>query len=296
MEWFRWWHGTLTDPKFQWVARKSGQSFTAVIALWVALLERASSVTQGDASVTRGDVTGFDCDDHDVLFGLDDGSCALIFGAFLAKGMIVDGVIANWEKRQPKREDSSAERTRAYRERKAKESSATTGDASVTQSDDKKREEKRREKREPNGSVDSDADAPEIDLLGTEIEKVTAETGESDTAALHCPISRIVAAYHELMPINPRVKVLNDKRRRAISARWREASKLECQPFGYSTVRQGLEAWRQFFQVCADSDFLTGKGKPRPGQPPFLADIDFLMSPEGFAKCLENKYHREVKE
>lgn len=296
MDWFRWWHGTLTDPKFQWVARKSGQPFTAVIALWVALLERASAVTHGDASVTRGDVTGFDCDDHDVLFGLDDGSCALIYDAFAAKGMIVESRIAKWEERQPKREDSSAERTRAYRERKAKESSATTGDASVTQSDDKKRVEESREKREPNGSVDSDADAPEIDLLGKEIGKVTAETGESDNAALHCPVSRIVRAYHDLMPSNPRVKVLNDKRKRSIAARWRDASKLDCQPFGYSTVQQGLEAWRKFFIVCSQSDFLTGKAKGKPGQPPFLADIDFLMSPDGFAKCLENKYHREVQQ
>ncbi|MDE1179471.1 hypothetical protein [Paraburkholderia sp.] len=157
MEWFRWWHGTLTDPKFQWVARKSGQSFTSVIALWVALLERASSVTQGDADVTRGDVAGFDCDDHDVLFGLDDGCCARILDAFVAKGMIANGVITNWEKRQPKREDSSAARTRAYRERKAQESSVTTGDAAVTHGDDKKREEKSRENPEPNGSVDSGA-------------------------------------------------------------------------------------------------------------------------------------------
>jgi hypothetical protein len=296
MEWFRWWHGTLTDPKFQWVARKSGQPFTAVIALWVALLERASSVTQGDASVTRGDVAGFDCDDHDVLFGLEDGCCARILDAFAAKGMIAGGVITNWEKRQPKREDSSAERTRAYRERKAKESSVTTGDAPVTQSDDKKREDKSRENLEPNGSVASGAEAPSADLLGAEIGKVTAETGESDNAALHCPISRIVNAYHELMPLNPRVKIINDKRRKSISARWREASKLDFAPFGYSTVQGGVEAWRKFFAVCAESDFLTGKSKAQTGKPPFLADIDFLMSPEGFAKCFENKYHREVSQ
>jgi hypothetical protein len=152
------------------------------------------------------------------------------------------------------------------------------------------------EKPEPNGSVDSDAEAPGVDLLGAEFGKVTAETGESDNAALHCPISRIISAYHELMPLNPRVKIVNDKRRKSISARWREAAKLDFEPFGYSTVRRGLEAWRTFFSVCAESDFLTGKAKAQPGKPPFLADIDFLMSPEGFAKCFENKYHREVKE
>lgn len=287
MEWFRWWHGTLTDPKFQWVARKSGQSFTSVIALWVALLERASSVTQGDASVTRGDVAGFDCDDHDVLFGLDDGSCAKIFDAFVAKGMIANSAIANWEKRQPKREDPSAERTRAYRERKAKESSVTTGDATVTQSDDKSREDKSRENLEPNGSVDSNA----ADLLGDS--GGNGLTGDqSDAAIPACPIQQIVALYHTCMPENPKVRLLDDARKKSIGARWRQAASLGgVGPFGYATGKQGLDAWKKFFEVCADSDFLTGKTQPREGRKPFVADIDFLMSPAGFKKCIENKYH-----
>lgn len=30
------------------------------------------------------------------------------------------------------------------------------------------------------------------------------------------------------------------------------------------------------------------------GKPPFVADIDFIFSPGGFAKTLENKYHRDA--
>jgi hypothetical protein len=291
MDWFRWWHGTLTDPKFQWVARKSGQSFPSVIALWVALLERASSVTQGDASVTRGDVSGFDCDDHDVLFGLDDGCCAQIYAAFAAKGMIANNVITNWEKRQPKREDSSAERTRAYRDRKSKESSVTTGDADVTHGDDKKREEKSRENLEPNGSVDSDAADPMGESGGNGL------TGDQSEAGIPaCPVQQIVSLYHACMPENPKVRVLDDKRKKSIRARWKQAASLDgVGPFGYATGVEGIAAWKKFFQVCADSDFLTGKGKPQQGKPPFFADIDFLMSPDGFKKTVENKYHRDVK-
>jgi hypothetical protein len=290
MDWFRWWHGTLTDPKFQWVARKSGQSFPSVIALWVALLERASSVTQGDASVTRGDVSGFDCDDHDVLFGLDDGCCAQIYAAFAAKGMLANNVITNWEKRQPKREDSSAERTRAYRDRKSKESSVTTGDADVTHGDDKKREEKSRENLEPNGSVDSDA----ADLIEQGREG-NGKTGERVTTNIPaCPAQQIVDLYHECMPLNPRVKVLDDSRKGAIRARWKQAALLNSvKPFGYATGADGLKAWRTFFTVCAQSDFLTGRKPAQPGKKPFFADIDFLMSPKGFAKSLENRYHED---
>lgn len=109
-----------------------------------------------------------------------------------------------------------------------------------------------------------------------------------------CPADEIVELYHKAMPDNPKVRVLNDARRKTIRARWKEAANLSCKPFGYSTRDDGLAAWRNFFEVCAESKFLTGRAQPEPGKPPFVADIDFLMSPAGFAKCLENKYHREV--
>ena len=115
------------------------------------------------------------------------------------------------------------------------------------------------------------------------------------STGLSCPIDKLVALYHELMPLNPRCKVLNKQRRSHIAARWKEASKLDTFPFkgGYDTQAKGLACWREFFAICADSDFLTGKARPAPGRKTFVADIDFLMAPEAFAKTLENKYHRE---
>lgn len=115
-----------------------------------------------------------------------------------------------------------------------------------------------------------------------------------DPDLLPCPVEKLVEVYHASMPVNPACKVINDGRRRAIRQRWREASRLTFKPFGYATQAEGISAWRQFFEICADSDFLTGRIPGRNGAPPFLADIDFLFSPSGFAKALENKYHREV--
>jgi hypothetical protein len=148
---------------------------------------------------------------------------------------------------------------------------------------------------EPNGSVNSGKQSPEIDVVGSEAvdRKVTPESGEP-TTALPCPVGAIVNLYHEHMGGNPRVRVLDDARKKSIAARWKQAAKLDCKPFGYQTQAEGLAAWAKFFKVCAQSDFLTGKAKPQPGKPPFLADIDFLMSPSGFKSCLENKYHREA--
>lgn len=137
-------------------------------------------------------------------------------------------------------------------------------------------------------------------LLGSqeqEQEKEQEQKQEKTTMSpagdhLHCPAERIVDSYHRLMPDNPKCKLINPARRGAIKARWNEAARLTCQPFGYSTVEDGIAAWEKFFAVCAQSNFLTGRASPQRGKPPFLADIDFLTSPKGFAGCLENKYHR----
>lgn len=136
------------------------------------------------------------------------------------------------------------------------------------------REGKGREDLEPDGSVTSGKEPPED--------------------ALRCPVGEIVNAYHDNMPLNPKVKVLNDARKKTIAARWREAARLNAGPFGYASQADGITAWRDFFAICAESKFLTGQAAPQAGKPPFLADLDFLLSPAGFAKALENKYHRDA--
>lgn len=278
MEWFRWWHGTLTDPKFQWVARKSGQSFTTVIALWVALLERASSVTQGDASVTRGDVSGFDCDDHDVLFGIDDGSCARVLAAFVAKGMIIEGVIAKWEQRQPKREDSSAERTRAYRERKAKESSVTDGDAVVTQSDDKKREEEIRE---------------EINQSSTDVDEETGGAGSRTKSPIpNCPHQKLIDLYAKHLPEMPYPAIWEGKNQNAMRSRWRwvlTATKRGGERHATDEA-SGIDWFERFFAYVAKSDFLTGRNEKFTS-----CDLGWLMKADKFSNVVSGNYEDKVK-
>lgn len=133
--------------------------------------------------------------------------------------------------------------------------------------------------------------ADSLNLIPDSLNPTTTTSPAGDSLA--CPVEKIVDAYHRMMPENPRCKVLNTARRGSVKARWLEAARLDCKPFGYATAQEGIAAWENFFAVCAKSEFLTGKATPQPGKPPFFADIDFLMSPAGFAKCLENKYHRE---
>lgn len=112
MDWFRWYSGAATDPKFQVVARRVGQSVASVVAVWAMLLERAST------SSDRGAVDGFDCEGADAVLGLEDGAACAIVVALRDKGLLLGERIAKWEERQPKREDAGAtERKRKQRER-----------------------------------------------------------------------------------------------------------------------------------------------------------------------------------
>lgn len=112
IDWFRWHHGSVTDPKFQLVARKSKQALASVIAVWAFVLEQAS------ASEERGTFGSIDGEAIDCLLGLEDGATAAILAAMGERGLVEDGSVSAWEKRQPKRErtdNTNTERSRAHR-------------------------------------------------------------------------------------------------------------------------------------------------------------------------------------
>ena len=118
MEWFRWFHGAVSDDKWPLIARRSGQSVAVVIAVWAGLLECASQ------SEVRGCVEEFDPESMDAMLGLENGSCQAVLNA-LSHGRrprIKNNHIVNWSKRQPQRERNleeakSTERVKKYRER-----------------------------------------------------------------------------------------------------------------------------------------------------------------------------------
>lgn len=113
MDWYRCYTGTVTDPKFTYIASKTGQNVATVLAVWFTIMERASDAYQ------RGCCSGLDHESLDVHLGIDEGATLLIYQAMQLKGMIsADDVVTAWDKRQPKYEDpTAAERKRAQRER-----------------------------------------------------------------------------------------------------------------------------------------------------------------------------------
>ena len=98
------------------------------------------------------------------------------------------------------------------------------------------------------------------------------------------PIQEIVEMYNNILPELPQTIVVNESRKRAISARWREvvtADKLDRQG--------GLDFFKWYFEMVKDSKFLTGKTKD------WKADMDFLFNPSKFPRIIEGTYHKDQK-
>ena len=156
IEWFRWHHGSVTDPKFQLVARRSGARLSDVLAVWAYLLEEASTAD------VRGDFGDIDVESIDCLFGFDDGTTSNILSAMVARGLVAGTSVAAWEKRQPKRErdtDNSAERTRAYRARQ-KAGDAYQSDVTPRDATERQKNARGEESREDSSSLRSEESAP----------------------------------------------------------------------------------------------------------------------------------------
>lgn len=148
MDWFRWHHGSVTDPKFALVARKAGASLPDVVAVWAYILETASQ------SVERGDFGTVDCEALDCVFGFPapETRTADILAALADRGLTDGTRITAWEKRQPKRERedaTNADRQAAFRAKQSQVTPNNANDNQKTPRVDKSREYKKEEGERP---------------------------------------------------------------------------------------------------------------------------------------------------
>lgn len=144
MDWFRWHHGSVTDPKFALIARKAGASLPDVLAVWAYILETASQ------SVERGDFGTLDAEALDCVFNFPstETRTADILAAMAGRGLVDGTRVVAWDKRQPKRERedaTNADRQAAFR---AKRNQVTPDNASGNQKTPRE-EESREEKKNP---------------------------------------------------------------------------------------------------------------------------------------------------
>ena len=249
MDWFRMYGEMMDDPKI-------GTLTDAEFRTWVELLCTACKAEDdGNTHLTEADINwALRRNATETLQKLLNRDLVTINDA----GQIV---ICSWEKRQ-KKSDSSTERVRAYREKSKQdkaldESNATESLKKQTLSGlEVRREEMRRDEcNNPNGLFDA------------------SDAGDGHES---CPHKKIIALYHEVLPMCPRIKDWTPSRAVQLRARWNEDKK-----------RQTLDWWREFFGYVGTCPFLVGHGS---GKEPFFADLEWLVKARNFVKVREGKY------
>lgn len=107
--WLRLWVDMPNDPKWRTIARASKQSISSVIAVYLHILVNASNADE------RGRTQNLCNEDIASALDLECEQVDLIYDAM--QGRVMDGDrVKGWEKRQPLREDGSAERAKKWRE------------------------------------------------------------------------------------------------------------------------------------------------------------------------------------
>jgi hypothetical protein len=146
--WYRAYEGTVTDAKLAEAAVVADVSRAVSIAAWHCLLESAAAINNcGSYEVTPRRVSIILCEAPTAVEAL--------FAAYSEIGLIKDGVVLSWKKRQHE-SDSSTERTRKWREKKRQETAECGGGDGDETSRDAPETEAETEVESPNGDSPSD--------------------------------------------------------------------------------------------------------------------------------------------
>lgn len=100
----------------------------------------------------------------------------------------------------------------------------------------------------------------------------------SDSKLSPCPHEQIIALYHKLLPMCPRVVKWHRTRASHLKARWVE--------------HPDIKWWERFFAYVSKSKFLTGQAEPSKDREPFFATLEWLVRESNFAKVIEGIYHK----
>lgn len=104
-----------------------------------------------------------------------------------------------------------------------------------------------------------------------------------------CPAEQIVAVYHEVLPELPKVRLLTDKRRKAMRSLWRFVlTRPKSDGAPRATNADEAITWvRAYFERARDNDFLMGRTPRVNGHAGWECDLDFLLSERGMKHVIE---------
>lgn len=206
--WVRLWHDMPTDPKFRTIARAAKQPLPVVIAVFTLMLTDASA-----NATERGRTTATD-EDIASAFDLEDDAVKVIRAAM--QGRVLDGDrLAGWEGRQPKREDESAARAKAWR---GEQKRATEAERTRTQPNAEKRPEA-----ETDAETDHKRQHPaqsrtraELDQLETELRNAAGLQDSASPGLISlAPIVGLLNGGHDLeLDVLPTLRAVSARAKR----------------------------------------------------------------------------------
>lgn len=134
-------------------------------------------------------------------------------------------------------------------------------------------------------SVDDLSKAYALEVAGQEPDDPTHVNGKTPKFP-DCPHQQIIDLYHRVLPLNPQVRQWHATRQGYLRQRWREQATAK----HWLQESDGMAWFERYFGFVADSKFLTGRAPPSQGRQPFVADLEWLLKPDNFAKVIEGKY------
>lgn len=115
-----------------------------------------------------------------------------------------------------------------------------------------------------------------------------------------CPYELIKDAYHDNFPSGLKVTSMSGRRKRAVSARWREVLNGDYRAAGSEPKKrnheEALRFFAKYFTYCEGLDWCTGRKPMSKGGDYFRATIDNLMGADFMAKRSDEAHDmREVE-
>ena len=119
-------------------------------------------------------------------------------------------------------------------------------------------------------------------------EEPSGSVGSADRLP-RCDTQSVVDLYHDTLPELPRVRLMTDGRRKAVSAFWRFVltSKKSDGSQRATDADEAMKWIGGYFARARDNDFLMGRGHKAPGHEGWQCDFDFLLTEKGKKHVIE---------
>ncbi len=104
-----------------------------------------------------------------------------------------------------------------------------------------------------------------------------------------CPFDKVIAAYHDKLPELPKVRLLTDKRKKALSKFWTfvlTSKKSDGSPRAGNQA-EALTWIGEYFSRASHNDFLMGRAGRTAEHKDWQCDIDFLLTERGLTQVIE---------